>query len=116
MKNELGLTVSIGVSFNKIFAKLGSDMKKPDAVTVIDESNYQDKIWPLPASDILYCGPATTRKLASYGIYTIGEVAKTDPDFLKRLLGVNGLALWTFANGQDQSRVMNSIISQFAPY
>jgi DNA polymerase-4 len=106
MKNELGLTVSIGVSFNKIFAKLGSDMKKPDAVTVISEENYKDKIWALPASDLLYCGPATTRKLASYGIYTIGEVAKTDPDFLKRLLGVNGLALWTFANGQDQSRVM----------
>ncbi len=104
---ELGLTVSIGVSFNKIFAKLGSDMKKPDAITEITEENYKDKVWPLPASDMIYVGPATTRKLASYGVTTIGELAALDPDFLKRLLGVNGVALWTFANGADQSRVMH---------
>jgi DNA polymerase-4 len=71
VKEELGLTVSIGVSFNKIFAKLGSDMKKPDAVTVISESDYKDKIWPLPASELIYVGRATTRKLALYGIRTI---------------------------------------------
>jgi len=106
-REELGLTVSIGVSFNKIFAKLGSDMKKPDAITEITEENYKDKVWPLPASDMIYVGPATTRKLASYGVTTIGELAALDPDFLKRLLGVNGVALWTFANGADQSRVMH---------
>ena len=106
-REELGLTVSIGVSYNKIFAKLGSDMKKPDAITEITEENYKDKVWPLPASDMIYVGPATTRKLASYGVTTIGELAALDPAFLKRLLGVNGVALWTFANGVDQSRVMH---------
>ncbi|MDD3400795.1 MAG: DNA polymerase IV [Eubacteriales bacterium] len=106
-REELGLTVSIGVSFNKIFAKLGSDMKKPDAITEITQENFKEKVWPLPASDLIYVGPATTRKLASYGVTTIGELAALDPAFLKRLLGVNGIALWTFANGADQSRVMH---------
>ena len=105
-REELGLTVSIGVSYNKIFAKLGSDMKKPDAITEITKSNFKEKVWPLPASDMIYVGPATTRKLASYGVTTIGELAALDPAFLKGLLGVNGVALWTFANGTDQSRVM----------
>ena len=100
------MTVSIGVSYNKIFAKLGSDMKKPDAITEITTANFKEKVWPLPASDMIYVGPATTRKLASYGVTTIGELAALDPAFLKGLLGVNGVALWTFANGADQSRVM----------
>ena len=107
VKEELGLTVSIGVSFNKVFAKLGSDMKKPDAITEIAPESYKEKIWPLPCSDMIYCGPATTKKLARYGIHTIGEVADCDPLFLKGLLGTNGLALWTYANGRDQSRVMH---------
>lgn len=107
VREELGLTVSIGVSFNKIFAKLGSDMKKPDAITEISESSYKEKVWPLDCSEMIYCGPATTKKLSSYGIHTIGDVAQADPLFLKRLLGVNGLALWSYANGQDQSRVMH---------
>ena len=106
-REELGLTVSIGVSFNKIFAKLGSDLKKPDAITEIREDNYMEKVWPLPASDMIYCGRATTAKLARYGIHTIGDIAKTDPQFLKRLLGVNGIALWRYASGADQSRVMH---------
>ena len=105
---ELGLTVSIGVSFNKIFAKLGSDMKKPDAVTVIAESDYKEKIWPLPASELLYVGRSTTRKLAMYGIHTIGDIASASPEFLKRLLGVNGVGLWTYASGNDTSRVMDT--------
>ena len=105
-REELGLTVSIGVSYNKIFAKLGSDMKKPDAITEITKANFKEKVWPLPASDLIYVGPATTRKLAAYGVTTIGELAALDPAFLKGLLGVNGVALWTFANGADQSRVM----------
>ena len=107
VKEELGLTVSIGVSYNKIFAKLGSDMKKPDAITEIRRDTYKDMVWPLAADEMIYCGRATKAKLANYGIRTIGQVAQTDPAFLKRLLGVNGLALWRYANGTDQSRVMH---------
>ena len=107
VREELGLTVSIGVSFNKIFAKLGSDMKKPDAITVITKDGFRDKVWPLHCSELLYCGPATTRKLENVGIHTIGDIARTDPAFIKRLLGVNGLALWTYAIGEDRSRVMH---------
>ena len=107
VREELGLTVSIGVSYNKIFAKLGSDMKKPDAITQIRREEVQDKVWPLDCSEMIYCGRATTAKLAKYGIHTIGQVAETDPAFLKHLLGVNGLALWRFANGTDTSRVMH---------
>ena len=106
VKAELGMTVSIGVSFNKIFAKLGSDMKKPDAVTVITQEDYKEKVWPLPASDLLYVGRATEKKLGSYGIRTIGDIAATGPEFLQRLLGVNGLAIWSYAAGMDTSRVM----------
>lgn len=106
VKAELGLTVSIGVSYNKIFAKLGSDLKKPDAITGISSDNFREKIWPLPASDLLYVGRATTKKFDSYGIHTIGDIANQSQDFLKRLLGVNGIALWTYANGLDTSRVM----------
>ena len=75
VREELGMTVSIGVSFNKIFAKLGSDYKKPDAVTVISKENYRDVVFPLPAEDLLYVGPATKRKLNRLGVYTIGELA-----------------------------------------
>lgn len=107
VRDELGLTVSIGVSFNKIFAKLGSDMKKPDAITQIRREDFMEKVWPLEASEMIYCGRATTAKLAKYGIHTIGQVAETDPMFLKRLFGVNGLALWRYANGTDTSRVMH---------
>lgn len=106
VKAELGLTVSIGVSYNKIFAKLGSDMKKPDAITCVTSENFREKVWPLPASDLLYVGRATTKKLAAYGINTIGDIANTSQELLKRLLGVNGLALWIYANGLDTSRVM----------
>ena len=106
VREELGLTVSIGVSFNKIFAKLGSDMKKPDAITEITQEGFKDKIWPLHCSEMIYCGPATTKKLEQFGIHTIGDVANADPLFLKQLLGVNGLALWTYASGNDESRVM----------
>lgn len=107
VREELGLTVSIGVSFNKIFAKLGSDMKKPDAVTEITETNFREKVWPLPASDLLYVGRATNAKLANYGIHTIGDIAGADPQFLRRLLGINGLELWKYAAGKDDARVMH---------
>lgn len=107
VKEELGLTVSIGVSFNKIFAKLGSDMKKPDAITEIRKDEFKEKIWSLPASDLLFVGRATTAKLEKYDITTIGGIANADPQFLKRLLGVNGLALWRSAAGLDDSPVMH---------
>ncbi len=106
VKRQLHLTVSIGVSFNKIFAKLGSDMKKPDAITVITPENFRAKVWPLPASDLLFVGRATARKLHSYGIRTIGELARTPSPFLHQLLGKHGDMLWSYANGLDRSRVM----------
>ena len=82
-------------------------MKKPDAITEIRKETFREQIWPLSASELIYCGRATTAKLAGYGIYTIGQVAGSDPDFLRRLLGVNGVSLWRYANGVDQSRVMH---------
>lgn len=105
IRDELGLTVSIGVSFNKIFAKLGSDMKKPDAITIIRRSDFQQKVWPLPVSDLLGVGPATTRKLTRFGIKTIGALASLEPSFLRSIFGVVGLTLHAFANGQDYSPV-----------
>ncbi len=107
VREELGITVSIGVSFNKVFAKLGSDLKKPDAVTEITPESFREQVWPLHCSEMIYCGPATTRKLAFYGIHTIGDLANTDPQLLRRVLGVNGVSLWTYANGADRSRVMH---------
>lgn len=107
VREELGLTVSIGVSFNKIFAKLGSDMKKPDAITEITEDTFKEKIWELPCSELIYCGSATTKKLDRMGIRTIGQLAQADPRLLQNSLGVNGYALWTYANGKDASKVMH---------
>lgn len=106
VKDELGITVSIGVSFNKIFAKLGSDMKKPDAVTILDDSNWRERIWPIPVSELLYVGRSTTPKLMERCVYTIGDLAKTDPSILTSWFGKNGMGLWIFANGEDGSRVM----------
>lgn len=98
-------TVSVGVSYNKIFAKLGSDMKKPDAVTVITQDSYKEQVWRLPASDLLGIGRATTKKLASYGITTIGQVANWPVDFFQRTFGKCGVDIWRFANGLDESKV-----------
>ena len=106
IKEELGLTVSIGVSYNKIFAKLGSDMKKPDAITVIKEADVESKVWTLPVSELLYVGRATTKKLEKYGIHTIGQLATVNPQLLKSWFGVDGLNLWHYANGTEASRVM----------
>lgn len=105
VKNELGITVSIGVSFNKIFAKLGSDYKKPDAITDIMPDNFKSLVWPLPASDLLYVGKATSRKLTSIGITTIGGIANCPKDVLCRKLGKWGEVLWLFANGLDTAPV-----------
>lgn len=106
VREELGMTVSIGVSFNKIFAKLGSDMKKPDAITVIDEENYKEKVWRLPAGDLLYVGRATQKKLAGYCVHTIGDIVRIGPDFMQRQFGKNGKQIWIYASGYDTSRVM----------
>ncbi len=111
IKDELGLTVSTGVSFNKVFAKLGSDMKKPDAITEITPENFRKKVWPLPASDLLYVGRATTAKLARFGVHTIGDLAALSPEFLRRQFGVNGLTLHSYTNGLDCSPVMYKDLS-----
>ncbi len=107
IKKELNLTVSVGVSFNKIFAKLASDMQKPDAVTVIKAENFKEKVWGLPAGDLLFVGRATETKLKKLGIHTIGDIAKTDEKVLKSFLGVNGVYLKKYALGRDNSPVTN---------
>ncbi len=106
IKSEMGVTASVGVSYNKIFAKLGSDLKKPDATSVITRDNYKQMVWSLPAGDLLYVGRATQRKLASCGISSIGDIANTRPEYLKSHLGKWGEVLWSFANGNDQSPVI----------
>ena len=105
VKKELGITVSEGISWNKIYAKLGSDYKKPDAITEFNRENYKSLIWKLPASDLLYVGRSTNRTLSKYGIHTIGDLACTDPDFLLKTLGKMGLVIHSFANGWDESPV-----------
>ncbi len=105
IREELGITASVGVSFNKVFAKLGSDYKKPDATTVISRENYREIVWPLAANEMIYIGQATTRKLARFGVHTLGQLADTDPEALRGLLGKNGVMLWRWANGQDYAPV-----------
>lgn len=105
VRQETGLTISVGVSFNKIFAKLGSDMKKPDATTVISKKEFKDKIWKLKANEMIFVGRRTFSTLQKYGINTIGDIAVADVNFLKKLLGKNGVALWAYANGYDNSPV-----------
>ena len=105
VKRELGVTVSVGVSFNKVFAKLASDMKKPDAVTIIGKNDFKEKIWHLPASDMLGVGRKTYMKLMECGIFTIGQVAARPPEFLCHKFGKSGLDIWCSANGLDCSEV-----------
>ena len=108
VKRELGITVSVGVSFNKVFAKLGSDMKKPDAVTVISQDSFRDMVWPLPVGDLLFVGPATRRKLADMNVHTIGDLARFDAECLRSRLGKPGLMLKAYAAGLDRSPVMRA--------
>ncbi len=105
VKRELHVTVSVGVSWNKIFAKLGSDYKKPDAVTSITRENYREIVWPLPVEELLYVGRATAARLRGIGVGTIGALARTDPEILHRKLGKMGYTLYSFANGLDDSPV-----------
>ena len=106
IKNELGITVSIGVSFNKIFAKLGSDLKKPDAVSFIGRTDFRRKLWKLSASELFGVGRSTAEKLRRYGINTIGDLAGADPRLMMQILGKNGIQIWNHANGRDESDVM----------
>ena len=104
VREELGLTVSVGVSFNKVFAKLGSDFKKPDATTVFSRERMREDVWPLPACDLIFVGPATRRALEEMNIKTIGQLACSDPRLLQRL-GKQGEQLLKYAQGEDDSPV-----------
>ena len=105
IKYELGITVSIGISWNKIFAKFGSDYKKPDAITEITRENYRQLVWNSPAPDLLYVGRSTAKRLAALGICTIGDIATASPDFMTSQFGKIGYILWVFANGGDETPV-----------
>ncbi len=106
IREEVGITASIGVSFNKVFAKLGSDYKKPDATTVITRENMKEIVFPLPVEDLLYVGRKTTVKMHQLGIYTIGDCARYDVAILRRKFGKWGEYIWTFANGLENSPVL----------
>ncbi len=106
VKKELGLTVSIGVSFNKVFAKLGSDYKKPDAVTVFGREQMESVIWQLPCEALLFVGPHTEKALKRFGLHTIGDIAKMELPAMRSMLGRVGETLWVYANGLDNAPVL----------
>ena len=108
VKEEFKLTCSVGISFNKVFAKLGSDYKKPDATTVFSDTDWKDKIWPLPVSDLLFVGKHTAERLSKINVKTIGDLALTDGEFISRYLGKAGVMLWEYANGLDDAPVAES--------
>ncbi len=105
---EQGLTASVGVSFNKIFAKLGSDLRKPDATNIIPFEKFKEILWPLEVNRLLGVGPATERKLHSLAVFTIGDLANIEPEALRLKLGKNGVLLHRFANGEENSSVLKS--------
>lgn len=105
VKKETGLTVSVGVSFNKVFAKLGSDLKKPDATTVISQENFKQIVWPLSADSMVGIGYQTYQKLKKYGINTIGDIANSDCKFLIEKLGKIGKELYDNANGNSSDEI-----------
>ena len=105
VKEETGLTISVGVSFNKFFAKLGSDLKKPDATTVITRENFKEKIWGLPADNLIFIGKKTYEKLNRLNIYTIGDLAKADEKILKQQFGILGPQYKLMANGEDTTPI-----------
>ena len=105
IRQEIGITISVGVSFCKIFAKMGSDYKKPDATTVVTRENYRDLLWPLPVSDLLFAGHAAVKKLNGKGIRTIGDLARARPEAMRGILGKQGDMLWRYANGIDDAPV-----------
>ncbi len=105
VKEELKLTVSVGVSFNKVFAKLASELKKPDAVTEITRENYKDVVWPLPVTELLFVGKSTAETLRKIGVKTIGDLALTDEELVSRFLGKRGRQLRVYARGEDSEPV-----------
>ena len=106
IKKEIGVTVSVGVSYNKIFAKMGSDYKKPDATTEITVNNFKELLYPLPVGDMFMVGRRTAEKLRSVGLVNIGDIAMCDLRTLERILGENGKTLWNYVNGYDYSPVL----------
>lgn len=108
IRDELGFTVNVGISSNKLLAKMASDFKKPDRVHTLWPEEIQEKMWPLPVSDLYYVGHASNRKLQNLGIRTIGELAMTDPAVLKAHMKSHGLVIWQFANGMDTGKVITS--------
>lgn len=108
VREETGLTISVGVGDNRVFAKLGSDLKKPDAVSVVCQQNRREVLDPLPVGELLFIGRSTARKLGSIGVYTVGQLHDIDPAVLKGLLGKTGLMLSGFARGDDAAAVLES--------
>ena len=104
---ELGFTVNVGISVNKLLAKMASDFQKPDRVHTLYPEEIPVKMWPLPVSDLFFVGRATTKKLLALGITTIGELAQADPVWLRKILKKEGEIVWAFANGMDESPVLN---------
>lgn len=106
VRDELQITVSVGVSFNKVFAKLASDIRKPDATTVISRDNFHEKIWPLPVGALLFIGRSTQASLRSIGVYTIGDLAQSSEETLRDIFGKNGSMIRRFAAGEDDAPVI----------
>jgi len=111
IKKELGFTVSIGISTCKLLAKMASDLKKPDGVTTLFHEEIAEKMWPLPVENLFMVGPATKKKLSSYGIHTIGQLAQANPDFLAKRLKSHGILIWNYANGRENSPVRSTAIA-----
>lgn len=111
VKEETNLTISVGVSFCKVFAKLGSDLKKPNATTVISRDNFKSVVWKLPVSDMLMIGRKTLQKLSKYHIVTIGDLARADESLLKYVFGINGVKMKQWANGEDDAPVEAADVS-----
>ncbi len=110
IKRELGFTVNIGVSSNKLLSKMAGDFQKPDRVHSLFPAEVPDKLWPLPARELFFVGPATERKLAYFGIHTIGDIARADPDFLRARLHRQGEVIWNYANGRAADPVTDEIL------
>ena len=108
VREEIGITISVGVSFCKILAKMGSDLKKPDATTVLTRENFRDRIWPLPAGDLMFAGRSTVQLLEKHGMKTIGDIARAQRDELIKLMGKGGELLWNYANGIDEDPVRSA--------
>ena len=108
VREEIGITISVGVSFCKILAKMGSDLKKPDATTVLTRENFRDRIWPLPAGDLMFAGRSTVQLLDKHGMKTIGDIARAQRDELIKLMGKGGELLWNYANGIDEDPVRSA--------